>query len=257
MPYPLAAGRSSWKESLLAALPHLWIGISAAIIRFESGIYSERLSTLGMASLVSFVLVCLILMVYSWRHSWPLWSASWFFYAFWIAIIVLGYGISTFAEHAWVANAILILGGLAAMAVGYLFLFRYSRLHALLAGLFLMPVATQFELEAIPDNLEAVIAVLFAILAALAAIAIVRTQNWVQGVVFALLANLVAGLVLTYVSFYRAEIPNFYGDSFLEAFLAFAFYFALATALFIGPLIFWYGVDRFRRKNRHSQGGLV
>ena len=221
--------------------------------QYSSQTTSSWLNSLNIASVIIFMGVSLALMVYAWRLEWPLWSASWFFYAAWIGVIVLGYLLFRLAPDAWMINAVLILGGLAGMAVGYLVLYRRSRLHAVLAALFLMPVATQFELEAIPNSLEAFISLLFGTLAALAAIGILRTHSWAQGVIYALTANLVAGIALTYICFYRAEIPGFYGDSFLEAAMAFTFYFVLALALFIGPLFFCALVDRIRR----SKGGTL
>lgn len=247
----LASPRAPWVEPLLAALPHLWIGIAAAAIRLIASGAPEVdawwLSGAASVALMVFMAASLAAAVYAWRGSWPLWSASWFFYTAWILVILFGLGINYLVPHAWVLNAALILGSLAGMAVGYLMLFRRARRHAALAALFLMPVATQLELEAIPDAWEAVIALAFGILAAGAAIGIVRNQSWFKGVIGALGANGVAGLLLTYVCFYRAEIPNFYGDSFLEASLAFLIYVGLAVALFVGPAIFWSVVERLRR----------
>ncbi len=239
-PFVLPAASNPWMEPLLAALPHLWIAISAAIGKlYAPPQTASSLTSPGTLSLMAFLVVCMGVVLYAWRQDWPLWTASWLGYAVWILVILTGLLAYRIGNDNWIINVILILGALGGIALAYLLVFRSSRTHALLLALFLMPVATQFGLEAIPDNLEALIAVLFGLLAAGVAVMIVRTASWRVGVVFAIAANLISGAVLTYISFYQAEIPNFYGDSLMEAAGAFLVYAGLAMLLYLGPPLFW------------------
>jgi uncharacterized membrane protein len=239
-PFVLPAIANPWGEPLLAALPHIWVALSVVVSVFLPASNPDSLRTPGTLSLIVFILVCLGVALYAWRHAWPLWSASWMGYAAWVGVVLAGLLASRLGNDNWIINAVLIFGALGGIALAYLFLFRSSRTHALLLALFLMPVATQWELEAIPDNLEAFIALLFGLLAAGVAVVVVRTLSWRVGVVFAIAANLVSGAVLTYISFYQAEIPGFYGDSFSEALAAFLVYAGLAVMLYLGPPIFWW-----------------
>lgn len=255
-PFVLPTTANPWGEPLLAALPHLWIALSVAFAKIYTPAGSAPFSSPGTISLVIFLVVCLGVVFYAWRHTWPLWTASWMGYAAWILIILAGLLIYRLGNDNWIINVILILGALGGIALAYLLLFRSSRTHALLLALFLMPVATQWGLEAIPDDLEAFLALLFGFLAAGVAVMVVRTASWRIGAVFAITANLLCGAVLTYISFYHAEIANFYGDSFTEAAAAFLVYAGLAVLLFLGPPIFWavWGRLTASRSGQESRG---
>jgi hypothetical protein len=238
--FVIPAASNPWVEPLLAALPHLWVAISIAIEKIYSpSAASSLLLDLGNISLIVFLLACLGVVFYAWRHAFPLWSASWLGYAVWILVILVGLLAYRLGNDNWIINIFLIFGALGGIALAYLLIFRASRTHALLLALFLMPVATQLGLEAIPDNLEATLGLLFGLLAAGVAALVVNTASWRAGVVLAIAANLISGLALTYVCFYQAEIPNFYGDSFIEAAGAFLVYAGLAVLLYLGPSIFW------------------
>ena len=252
-PFVLPTTASPKIEPLLAALPHLWIALSAAISKLYPPANPESLRTPGTLSLILFMLVCLAVAVYALRRNWPLWTASWMGYAVWVFVILAGLLTYRLGSDNWVINMLLVFGALGGIALAYLFIFRRSRTHALLLALFLMPVATQWELEAIPDTLEASLALLFGILAAGVAFIVVRTSSWRVGVVLAIAANLLAGASLTYISFYQAEIPGFYGDSLMEAGSAYLVYAGLAVLLFLGPALFWTAWDRLTSAARSSQ----
>ncbi len=239
-PFVLPAASNPWMEPLLAALPHLWVALSIAIDKiYASNAPSSLLLDLGTISLIVFLIACLGVVYYAWRHAWPLWTASWLGYAVWILVILSGLLAYRLGNDNWIINIFLIFGALGGIALAYLLIFRSSRTHALLLALFLMPVATQLGLEAIPTNLEAFLGLLFGLLAAGVAALVVHSESWRTGVVFAIAANLISGLALTYVCFYQAEIPNFYGDSFIEAAGAFLVYAGLTVLLYLGPLLFW------------------
>jgi hypothetical protein len=252
-----AASRSPRRDSLLAGLPHLLLGVFVASGKLAGILYPQAstLATLSAASLVFFLILSVAVAAYAWRRGWPLWTASWYSYAFWLLVIALAYlaylpGLYLLGAGNWILNAILLVGSIAAIGLVYMILFRFSRLHALLLGLFLLPVASQLGLESIPNAWEAFIALFFGLLAALASAYAILSLNWPRSVAGALLANLFAGAALTYVCFYQAEIPGFYGDTFAEALLAFLGYFGAVLALYLGPWALWDGYDLARRKLR-------
>lgn len=238
-PFVLPTTANPRIEPFLAALPHLWIAFSAAISKLYPPANPDSLRNPGTLSLILFMAVCLAVGLYALRRGWPLWTASWVGYAVWVLVILAGLLIYRLGNDNWVINIFLIFGALGGIALAYLFIFRRSPTHALLLALFLMPVATQWELEAIPDNLEATLALLFGILAAGVAFIVVRTASWRVGVVLAIAANLLSGVALTYVCFYQAEIPGFYGDSLAEAAIAYFIYAGLAVLLYLGPALVW------------------
>jgi len=236
-------GRPPRREVFFAGIPHLWFGIVVALEKlgeiFVPDASSNLVPVLSTASLVIFLVLSAGLAIYAWRRGWPLWTAAWYSYAFWLLVIAIAYLVYLLGNDNWILNSVIALGSIAAIGVAYLVLFRYSRLHALLVALFLLPVASQLGLEAIPDTWEAFIALFFGLLAGLASAYAVRYLNWAKGVTAALIANLFAGATLTYICFYQAEIPGFYGDTFGEALLALAGYLGVAVALFLGPWILW------------------
>lgn len=253
---PLAnmIGHSPWRDVFLAGIPHLWLGIAVAFGKL-AGDHETLVPNLSLAFLFLFLISSVLVVAYAWRNRWPLWTAAWYSYTFWLLVIGLAYLISLPSAYLlgaanWIANAILLLGSMAAIGLAYLFLFRHSRLHALLVGLFLLPVASQLGLEAIPDAWEAFIALFFGLLAAFVSAYSVWSLSWAKGVTTALFANLCAGAALTYISFFQVEIPGFYGEGILAIFLSFAGYLAVALALFLGPWIFWAGWDFVKEKLR-------
>jgi hypothetical protein len=253
-----------WSEPLLAGLPHIWVGISIALGNLSSAAApssTPALSsggspfyTVSLASLAMFAATCLGVVFFAWRRSWPLWTASWYSYAAWMLVILAGLAAASLGDDLWAINIIFIFGAFGGLLVGYLLLFRSSRLHALLFALFLMPVTTLFFMESLSSGTEAFLSVYFGLLAGLTAIAAVRWWSWPAGVTVALGANLVAGATLTYVSLYLTEIPDFYGDSFADAMLTFGLYFALALLLYLGPLLFWRFWDAFSGRRRMQTG---
>ncbi|MGW8251988.1 MAG: hypothetical protein ACWGO1_15210 [Anaerolineales bacterium] len=249
--FVIPKAETPWREPLWAALPHLWVGTTVMLSKLWAvssfGSEDNPFNMVGMLSLAAFGVAVLAVLFYGWRRDWPLWTASWYGYAAWMLVVLVGLAAVRLGEDSWVFNMLLIFGVLVGLTVGYLFLFRRSRLHALLVALFLMPVLTLFGIEAIPDGIEAFLSFYFGLLAALAAFAAVRWWSWPAGVTVAIGVNLIAGATLTYVAFYQTEITNFYGDSLGDLLIYFGIYLVIVLFLFLGPLVFWRIWDRISR----------
>jgi hypothetical protein len=248
---PLAGiiGRSPRREVFLAGIPHLLFGLVIVLANLTQE-HSNLVPGLSTALLGLFLGLSAGVAVYAWKRGWPLWTAAWYSYAFWLLVVAVAYLVYWLGNDNWILNSVMALGSIAAIGLGYLILFRISRLHALLIGLFLLPVASQLGLESIPETWEAFIALFFGLMAGLASAYTVLSSDWAKGVTAALLANLFAGVALTYISFYQTEIPGFYGDTAAEVWLAFLGYLGAAAALFLGPWVLWGGYDLARRKLR-------
>lgn len=237
------------QDVFLAGIPHLLFVLDGVFGNLVQE-HSDLDSSISTALLGLFLLSSAGVAVYAWRRGWPLWTASWYSYAFWLLVVAIAYLVYWLGIDNWVLNSVIALGSIAAIALGYLFLFRISHLHALLVALFLLPVAAQFGLESIPNGWEMFIGLFFGLLAALASAYAVWSSIWPKGVKGALFANLLAAVALTYICFYQVEIPGFYGEGILAVFQFFAVYLAAALALFLGPWIFWRGWDVVQGKLR-------
>lgn len=259
-PVILATSKIPWRDPLLAALPHLWVGITLAASKLVGLSRPEQTATVfsqvTIISLYAFMALCVAVTIYAWLRGWPLWTASWYGYTAWLLVILVGYLTVSLGDDNWMINYALILGAIGSIALGYLLLFRRMRLHALLVALFLMPVATQLELEAIPDAWESFLALFFGLLAGLVAMYIVRSWDWVTGMALAIAANLLAGALLTYIAFYKVEIPDFYGNTPSEALAAFVTYAGIVMIFYIGPFIFWNVWELFANRRRTHHGGM-
>jgi hypothetical protein len=241
-PFIITRTTTPWGEPLLAGLPHIWVGVSLAVGKLSSttgqAAGNNYFNLLSMASLTIFALVCLAVTVYAWLRSWPLWTASWYSYTAWLLLIPIGLATVFFVGSSAVNN-VMVISALAVLLLGYLILFRASRLHALLVALFILPVLPQVNLEAIPVGIEAFLSMFFGLLAALVAIMVLRWWSWQAGVTLALGANLIAGATLAFISFYQTDPANFYGSSTADVWLFFVIYLIISILLFIGPALFW------------------
>jgi hypothetical protein len=241
-----------WREAFLAGFPHLWLALSLSFGKLvegsPTGLLTRGVTTFAAASFVVFLGASVLVSLYALLRRFPLWTASWYSYAAWTLVILLGLWTARAGSDNWALTNLLVLGAFGSLLLGYLFIFRHSRLHALLVALFLLPVASQIGLESIPAGWEAVLALVFGALAALVAAFVLRRWEWSTSVALAIGANLLAGLLLVYVAFAETEIAGFYGDSLRDALLAFALYAALTFALFLGPALVWRLIDRLARR---------
>lgn len=251
-PFITTQATTPWGEPLLAGLPHVWVGLSIALGKLggaaDPGAGFNLYGTLSIISLTVFALFCLGVTIYAWQRSWPLWTASWYGYTAWLLLIPIGLA-TVFLVGSSAVNNVMVITVFGALLLGYLILFRASRLHALLVALFILPVLPQINLEAIPDSAEAFLSMFFGLLAGLAAMMVLRWWSWQAGVTLALGVNLLAGATLTYISFYQTEIPDFYGDSRSDVMLFFGIYLIISILIFLGPLVFWHTWGKFSSRS--------
>lgn len=227
-----------WREAFLAGLPFLLIALSAVFSTLKetsSGLLARAASNLDTVTFIFLLASSVLITLYAVLRRFPLWTASWYSFAAWTLVVLLG----LWGNRQGSANSYLVLGAFVCLVLGYLLIFRLSRLHALLVALFLLPVASQMGLESIPAGWEAALALTFSGLAALVAAFVLRSYEWKPGVVLAIAANLLAGTLLTFVAYTQTEIPGFYGDSLGDALSAFLLYMVITLALFLGPALVW------------------
>ena len=241
-----------WREAFLAGLPFLLIALSAVFSALEAnpaaGLLSWAAASLDTALFILLLSASLLVSIYAVVHRFPLWTASWYSFAAWSAVALIG----LWSARQGSDNGLLVLGGFGVILLGYLLIFRLSRLHALLMALFLLPIASQFGLESIPAAWEAALALFFGLLAALVAAYVMRRYEWKPGVTLAISANLLAGLLLIFVAFTQTEMSGFYGDSLGDALPGYTLYAALTLALYLGPLLFWRIIGRLAGQRRAS-----
>lgn len=232
-----------WREAFLAALPFLLIALSAVFSALKNasstGLLASAANNLDVATFVLLLATSVLVTIYAVFRRFPLWTASWYPFAAWTVVVLIGLS----GANQDGGNGYFILVAFGLIVLGYLFLFRFSRLHALLTALFLLPVASQMGLESIPAGWEAALALTSGVLAALVAAFVLRHYEWTPSVVLAIAANLLAGILLIFVAYTQTEIPAFYGETLGEALTAFALYAALTFALYLGPLLIWRLID--------------
>jgi len=193
----------SWYAAILAGLPHLLVGLLSgwSSLLTRSIDPEQRFSTIfgiGLAILV------VVLLISAWRRGWPLWSASWFLYGTWIVLIILGQVIEKLnLEEYWRYTNATFFSWLIFCIIGYFSLSLKSKLHALLAIVFLFPFIGLAMLEFIPDDIEGWLAIALGLLTALASGAIVRIGDFRTALGLVLSVNITAGLALAYTSEYK------------------------------------------------------
>ena len=200
----------SWAASALAGLPHLIMGLLIGIGKFIPASETTPVSQIIYAILgISLVLLVAVIMLYAWRHRWPLWSASWYGYSLFILMGMVTFIISELnLNESWRYTNAVFLGWLAVWGIGYLYLFFRDRLRALLAIFFFIPLLGVMMLEFIPDPIEGWAAISLGLLTALAAGTIVRLGSYRVTLGLVIGVNLVAALALAYIGEYMTDLPS-------------------------------------------------
>jgi hypothetical protein len=216
----------------------LLIGTGKLLTTATSG-PSQAMSTMAGVSLMGLVVVVLFS---AWRRGWPLWSASWYGYGTWTAMVLISFAIRQLELEDWRYSYALFLGWIDLCVIGYLYILSKDRLKALLAVAFLFPMLGIMFVEFVPDFIEGWLAIGLGLLTALTAGAIVRLGDFRTGLRLALGVNLVNGLALAYVGEYQAsDLPP--GIPHSPTFANFAelltLYLILAFGLIGGPLLVW------------------
>jgi len=233
----------SWKAAFLAGLPHILMGLLIGIGKLLTTATSRPSQTMSTIAGVSLMGLVAVVLFFAWRRGWPLWSASWYGYGTWTAMVLVSFVINQLElDEDWRYSYALFLGWIGLCIIGYLYILSKDRLKALLAVAFLFPMLGIMFLEFVPDFIEGWLAIGLGLLTTLTAGAIVRLGDFPIGLRLALGVNLVNGLALAYVGEYQAsDLPP--GIPHTPTFSNFAelltLYLVLAFGLIGGPLLLW------------------
>lgn len=241
--------QTPWRDAVLAGLPHLLVTLFAGVSQVAYGLLPgyifDRLTGFFAVFGVAFFILAGGVVLYAWRHGWPLWTASWYGYGAWLVLIAL-VPLGLLNEklgiiEAWKFNNALILGGIGLMGLGYLWLVRRDWLQGLLAALFFMPMMVlMMTIEFVHPQIEGLVFVVSGLLAALASGAIVCLRSWQVGVWLVFGINLLAGAAISYVSVYQIDIPAQYFSPTPSAVVTrLTAYLLLSLALVAGPFLLW------------------
>jgi hypothetical protein len=199
----------SWGAAFLAGLPHLLMGLLIGAGKFLNASGTNQVPQIVSNILgISLILLVTITLIYAWRRGWPLWSASWYGYGLFILMGIGTFIISEF-DNSWQYTNALFLGWLVIWGIGYLYLFFRDRLRALLTIFFLFPLLGVMMMEFIPNPIEGWVAISLGLLTALSAATIVRLGSYRVTLGLVIGVNLVAALVLAFISEYRMlDLPS-------------------------------------------------
>jgi len=201
---------SNWKALFLAGLPHFLVGLLFATEKL--GLFYFSLASLVLQVVIGIGLCSLVIgmLWFAWRDGWPLWSASWYMYGVWAAVVVMGLLIDALPlEDAWRYTNALFFGWIVFCSIGYLWLLVKAKMHALLAVLFLFPFLSIILLEFIPNPVEGVLAISLGMLAALVAAMILWFGDFRSAFILVLGFNILVGFGIAYISEYKMlDLPQ-------------------------------------------------
>jgi hypothetical protein len=229
----------SWKAAFLTGLPHILMGLLIGTGKLLTTVTSHPSQTISIIAGVSLMGLVAVMLFFAWRRGWPLWSASWYGYGTWTAMVLVSFVINQLDED-WRYSYVLFLGWIGLCIIGYFYVLSKDRLKALLAVAFLFPMLSIMSLEFVPNPIEGWLAIGLGLLTTLTAGAIVRLGDFPIGLRLALGVNVVNGLSLAYVGEYQASdlppgIPHTPTFSNFAALLT--LYLVLAFGLIGGPLL--------------------
>jgi hypothetical protein len=226
----------------MAGVPYLLFGLLFVMGKLININVNQFSPTINAIIGIFLAILVIGVLIYSWRHDWPVWSASWYLFGTWIILLILGLGIGSLdLEISWIINIVLLSGWILLCIVGYFALLLKSNLHAILSIAFLFPMLGIMNLEFIPNIIEGWQGISLGLLTALTAGAIIRIGDFRIGLGLVLGVNLVAGLAWAYISEYKmldlpAGIPA-HVPRISTFFLLFALYIILAIGIIALPFI--------------------
>jgi hypothetical protein len=246
----------SAREAVLAGLPHmvftLLIGFAKLTSYFAPSLATRLLPIIRVSTIIVLVALIFGALIYAWKRNWPLWSASWFGYASWAAMVLLYFAfVQLGLTENWRINNALVMSWLGLFVLAYSWLVRQNYLKAILAVFFLMPVYSLALLEFVPDYIEGILAIGLGLTVALAAGFIVRLNNPLAGFGLALGANIFVGSVISYISVYLIELPDGIPNTPnpRDVVIGMAVYSAASLILLAGPSLLW-GLWDFTKRLR-------
>ncbi|MEA3336916.1 MAG: hypothetical protein U9R25_13475 [Chloroflexota bacterium] len=245
--------QGSWRDSLLAGLPHLLLALligltSLPAIRGQLSPGLQRLAPIFTGvTVLGMVAVLLVGLLKARREGWPLWSASWYLYAI-IPILmapIIFLQEASFARRVSLDQAYLYIALPLVLGLFFYLLIRRDRFMALMAVLPLVAILWTPVLEFVPSPLRTWLTIAAWLLAALTAAASVRLNNPGIAIWLALGMNLLIGLPYAYAQTYLKVLPEgtpahwLTPPTTLDFVHRFAPHFLGTAALILGPALIW------------------
>lgn len=256
-PYLTGLAPTGGSEPVLASLPHIWLALIITLSQLDGVILPNlpggALTSASDVLAVALLATCVIISVYAWQHEISLWMPAWSGYIPWAFAAVAGNILYLLDAGNWVYSMGLQLLALLAMGIGYWVRFRFVPLHALEAGLALLPASTVFYLKAtsgpepmdLPMALSAIVACLAA--AVVAAGAAVSRQRAIALVLTAG-ACAITWLFHLGLSINQIGLPGGPSGTLFEIVESQFIFLVISLVFFLGPWGFWSGWDALMRR---------
>ncbi len=230
-----------WGASLLAGLPNLIMGILVVSSTLAGEIKGINQTTFNNLQWVVYALLLLGVLLFSIFKGWQIWSASWLFYMFFIAIALLSLALNALAEstpqgNSWVYEVQVMTFPL---LLAYL-LYKITcqdRLRGLLAAVPPMALLWTYFQEFVPALPKSLAFGWLFLLAFAASVLMLRTRRFSAARGLALAVPVLGGLPFTYLGVYMGGTLPFSepGPSWPEVFRQYLPFLAAVASLALGP----------------------
>jgi hypothetical protein len=234
-----APGRRGWGESLLAGLPHLILGVLTTTSSLMYQIETLDTSLVAYLFLSMILLPSLVVLLFSLRKGWRLWSASWLVY---MVIILFALASQLFdvlfpagnSGGYYIAQILVI-----PLALAYL-LYRAARrdvLRGLLVALPLMTMPWTYFSEFVPPGSIALAWLWLCALAFAAAVGMMRARSFTAALAMMLAVPLLGGFPFAWLGVYQGGTLPFSADgpSLIEVMRQYLPFAAGMIAVGLGP----------------------
>ena len=207
---PGGSKNGSWKGALLAGLPHLLLGcffVTLTMIGNDALLPSGQNLTdmVGIAFTVVFLILVGAVLFFARRMGWPPWAASWILYAGVLVFLPI-LGLLQIVNESDPLRIFMFVVPVT-LAVALYKVAQQDRLKEILIALPVMTLLWGVLLEFYPPEVYALLKLWGWMLTAVAAVVIVRQNNWRLGVWLFLAINLLVGLAAAYAFVYLNNIP--------------------------------------------------
>ncbi len=245
---------ATWRESLLAGLPHAAIATLQLLVTLQLWVTPETgvpagstlIQTLEIAAVILAVILVVVLvgmLVYAWRGGWPRWSGSYYLYGF-ILLAAPALFLLQVLDTQWAHRGMSILLGLVYILMLVGLVYWVVQRDALKGLLMLAPIAILSwwpVLEFIPGEIRNPLELGMLLVITLMTVTVARVGDWRLGIWVLLAGCLVIGLPISYFRTYFHAIPVEYAGpgnwvDFSGRYTQAAFW---SLLLVLGPMLLW------------------